>query len=660
MYLYRIYSKYLPIALILISVLLPIQHAKSQINTDRVLSIGKNALYFEDYVLAMQYFNVVIGAKPYLAEPYFCRAVAKINLEDFVGADADCSLALERNPFIVSAYHCRGIARLNVGKYEEALADFTQGLEFDEYNATLATCKGIAYVQLKRYDEAKKTFTDALSKTPRKSTIYIHRAKADVLSGDTIAALEDVEKALALDKYDADAYGFRGMLRYLKKDYKDAVADYDEALHLAGKRADLFVNRGIARYELNDLRGAMADYDAVVALDGDNVVARFNRGLLRMEVGNWNGAEEDFAHVIMVEPDNDMAIYNRGIIRSNIGDQKGAIEDFTTIINNYPDYPQPYYARAEAKKRRLDEKGARIDYNTAYVLEHKQKSEKQDSVKTRQKKDRNIKKFNRLIAADPEEEDKRVAYKTNYRGKVQNVNAEITLQSNYMPSYYADKKEVGGVAYSQFVKNIESAYKLPRQLYLVTSTEKLSEGQAQEHFERINKSENKGGWTDKSKLISRALDYASVQDYDSAYDELTAYIQIDKNEPFVYFFISEMLVKKCEALGDGEENTMMKNAILKLALDNYEQCERLAPDFAYCFYNEANVLVMLKDYAEAIEKYTKALTLSPDLAEAYFNRGLTLIYVNRNDEGIADLSRAGERGIYSAYNVIKRYSESKK
>ena len=29
----------------------------AQINTDRVLTIGRNALYFEDYVLSIQYFN---------------------------------------------------------------------------------------------------------------------------------------------------------------------------------------------------------------------------------------------------------------------------------------------------------------------------------------------------------------------------------------------------------------------------------------------------------------------------------------------------------------------------------------------------------------------------------------------------------------------------
>ena len=76
----------------------------AQINTDQVMIIGRNALYFEDYILSIQYFNQVIKAKPYLAEPYFFRAVAKFYLEDYRGAEKDCDLAIERNPFIVDAY----------------------------------------------------------------------------------------------------------------------------------------------------------------------------------------------------------------------------------------------------------------------------------------------------------------------------------------------------------------------------------------------------------------------------------------------------------------------------------------------------------------------------------------------------------------------------
>ena len=52
----------------------------SQINTDRVMLMGRNALYYEDYVLSIQRFNMVISAKPYLSEPYFYRGLAKFYL----------------------------------------------------------------------------------------------------------------------------------------------------------------------------------------------------------------------------------------------------------------------------------------------------------------------------------------------------------------------------------------------------------------------------------------------------------------------------------------------------------------------------------------------------------------------------------------------------
>ncbi len=40
-------------------------------------------------MLSIQYFNQVIQAKPYLAQPYLLRAIAKLNLEDYKGAEED-------------------------------------------------------------------------------------------------------------------------------------------------------------------------------------------------------------------------------------------------------------------------------------------------------------------------------------------------------------------------------------------------------------------------------------------------------------------------------------------------------------------------------------------------------------------------------------------
>ena len=83
----------------------------------------------------------------------------------------------------------------------------------------------------------------------------------------------------------------------------------------------------------------------------------------------------------------------------------------------------------------------------------------------------------------------------------------------------------------------------------------------------------------------------------------------------------------------------------------------LAPDFVYAYYNRGNVLAALKDYRAAIVDYDQALALDPNLAEAYYNRGLMHIYLGNNLQGVQDLSKAGELGLYSAYNIIKRFTE---
>ncbi|MDP4203467.1 MAG: hypothetical protein Q8861_12290, partial [Bacteroidota bacterium] len=81
----------------LLFILFSVGTSWSQLNTDRVMAIAQNALYFEDYVLAIQYFNQIISVKPYLPDPYLYRGIAKIQLGDFAGAEADCSSALALN-----------------------------------------------------------------------------------------------------------------------------------------------------------------------------------------------------------------------------------------------------------------------------------------------------------------------------------------------------------------------------------------------------------------------------------------------------------------------------------------------------------------------------------------------------------------------------------
>ena len=141
--------------------------AWSQINTDRVMAIGRNALYFEDYVLSIQYFNQVINAKPYLADPYFFRGLAKINLDDFQGAEKDCSEAIERNPFVVNAYQIRGLARIQQNNLSGAVEDYVKALEFDPENVTLWHNLALCRIRQENYEGAKNDLDRLIQISPR-------------------------------------------------------------------------------------------------------------------------------------------------------------------------------------------------------------------------------------------------------------------------------------------------------------------------------------------------------------------------------------------------------------------------------------------------------------------------------------------------------------
>ncbi|MDE6120969.1 MAG: tetratricopeptide repeat protein, partial [Muribaculaceae bacterium] len=253
----------------------------AQVNTDQVMRIGQNALYFEDYMLSIQYFNQAIAAKPYLAQPYFLRAIAKLNLEDYDGAEADASKAVELNPFLTDAWEVRGVARQNLGKNRDAIDDYSQALKLLPRNRQLLFNKALALSDIKEYDLARETFDQLVRYYPAYDNAYLGRARMNLVAADTAAALNDIEKALSLNRNALNAYIMRADIAINSDgDFERALADIDEAIRLQPHAAGLYINRAFIRYRLDSYNGAMADYDYALSLDPLNSVALFNRGLL--------------------------------------------------------------------------------------------------------------------------------------------------------------------------------------------------------------------------------------------------------------------------------------------------------------------------------------------------------------------------------------------
>lgn len=687
------------IILVLCAFLLLLNTAFSQINTDRVMAIGKNALYFEDYVLSIQYFNQIIKVKPFLAEPYFYRGVAKLYLEDYKGAEEDCSSCIERNPYIVNAYHCRGVARQNLKDYQGAIYDYNKALTFDPENQNYLINRAVAFQQNKDTVNAENAYNTLVKLHPNYYNAYMERGTFYAEKGDSLKALADLQKAISMDKYASGAYSTRGMVYAQGGKYKLALADYNEAIRLEANIPAYYINRAIVKYYLNDLRGTMADYDKVIEMEPHNQMALYNRALLRAQVGDNNRAIEDYDKVLQMEQDNYFAYYNRGLLRAETGNFRGAIEDFTKVIRKYPDFLPAFSARADARKKVGDMKGSEKDFWMAVNLnkeadkirrnkrkEEQQKGEAADN-KIRKQSDKNMNKFNRLLVAD-EKETEAPKYKNETRGRVQDKNIDVELHDLFVLTYYEKGESLKSRNYFNVaLDKFNAQYKLSHKLLITADEAALTEDKIKEHFASINElsKQIEARPNDAKVYFTRSIDFMLVQDFSGALDDLTKVVTIDPGFSLAYynravirykqlkynlseeqksevasaesFSLSNLKAgKKTSATGDISKKSNLQMEYEMILRDLDAVVGRL-PKFIWAYYNRANVRCLQKDYRSALVDYNEAIRLEPEFAEAYFNRGLVNLYLGDNEKGFADLSKAGELGMAGAYNIIKRISQ---
>ena len=372
----------------------------AQINTEQVMNIGRNALYFEDYILSIQYFNQVIAQKPYLAEPYFLRAVAKISLDDWTGAEADASQCIEINPFIKDVYRVRAVARHNSHNYENALEDYEKALEMIPGDKELMLNMAMCHLALKHYNEADSCLMWVVERDSTVERAYLGLAQLRMEQSDTLQALDYISKAIDVDKTNVQAYLMRCEIYFnVVEDTEKALADINQAILLEPRNASLYINRSYMRYKVDDIRGTMEDLDYAISLDPNSVTAHYNRALLRSEVGDNNNAIDDYDFVLEHDPDNYPAFYNRTMMLINIGHyQQGinglnalldkdkddfvalyqramllietrqynlALRDMNTILAKYPKFEGGYMIRAQIKQRLGDKRGYERDLETA-------------------------------------------------------------------------------------------------------------------------------------------------------------------------------------------------------------------------------------------------------------------------------------------------------
>ena len=598
--------------------------------------IGRSALYYEDYVLSIQYFNQAITAKPFLYEPWFFRGVAKYYLDDYVGAESDCTEAISRNPYITGMYELRGLCRIRQKKYDDAISDYDMSIKYNPTSRGLWYNRVLCRIENKDYDRANADLDTMMTRWSDYSKIYSLKAEVCLQQKDTLGGAQYLDKSLEKDPYDGETWMVRAMISLSRKQWRDADEQLSKAIHLKPNTVGNYVNRALARYNINNIRGAMADYDKAIEIDPNNFLAHYNRGQLRVQVGDDNRAITDFDFIIQHEPKNFMAIFNRALLLDRTGDLRGAIRDYTTVINQFPNFWTGLHYRAQCYRRlgmtaRAEQDEFRIfqaQNNKHFGIQQRWSASKTREVRKQSEID--MDKYNQMVVAD--EQTVEHEYSSEYRGKVQNRKTDDELMPMFVLAFGQAANGIRSyTAFDPELEKINTLKKSDDNLYLVCNRGSLTEEQSNRYFALIDKlCDDIAASTDinlvRPLLMKRAAAYLQTQNLDDAINDFTTYISSDSTSAMAFW---QRAV--CQSMMNDFNASQGIDVKLKTArtLDDFNQAARLNPNSAFILYDRANFYASRKDYAHAIDDYTNG--------------------------GIADLSKAGELGLFDAYSVIRKY-----
>lgn len=635
----------------------------AQYNVDRLITSGRVAVYYEDYILGIQYFNQALSQKPYLWEPWQLRAIAKFNLDDFRGAEADATEAIRLNPYIVQLYDLRGISRIRQDNFTGAIEDYDKAIRLQPTSQNYWYNRAICRFEMKDYEQTHLDLDSIIRRWQKFASPYLLKADVFLEQHDTVSAAEWIGKSLDVDPYNSDAWSARANICLSKEQWNDADEYFSKAIHLKPKKASNYLNRAVARLRINNLRGSMSDYDMTLDIEPNNFLAHYNRGLLRQQVGDDNRAIEDFDYVLSLEPDNVMALFNRATLLDKTGNLRAAIRDYSKVIDQFPNFWTGLHYRAGCYRRLGMTAKAEMDefrILKAQMDKHLGKQPRwtrQKLAETRKKSEIDPEKYNQIVVEDSTQAN--YEYKSEYRGRVQNRHSSSEYQPYISLSLFSYSNAMTN--YHPFLRQLDamngSLSVCPLRISSVKT--QLSEQEIQRQFQAVDtltvilSSANEREAV--PLLIARSTAYSVGQDFEDAMRDIDTALAIDSVNALGWWQRAVCGARQSDyELGTDVHTNSLR---LKSVISDFERAERLDPDNAYILYCHGTFYALRQDYANAIQYLTKALMLDDKLAEAYYNRGLARLHSGDRAGGISDLGKSGELGIYSAYSIIKANSK---
>ena len=640
----------------------------AQYNRDYFFYIGRKQMMESDFKEAIRTLNVLLRFDDKAYEGYFLRGIAKYNLDDLLGAEADFTEAIEKNPVFTTAFTYRAITRSRLGNYDDALSDFREAIELRPDLPNPYYSRGVTRLLNQQFEEAIEDFDNFIRYEKKVADAYINRGVCYLYLKDTVRAYADFDLGIRTNRESPNGYNRRGVLLLQQNRFEEAEKDFDMAVKCDSTLAMSFFNRALVYNETNRPMQSLSDLDRVIQLDSTSSITYFNRAIIRSRVGDYNRALDDYNKVAEYSPENVLVYYNRALLYQQLGEIERAKADYTKAIELYPDFANAYLGRSYLRHHLRDYKGARSDKQIAERKIAEYKSRLNDTTYSIYAD--TTRRFDKLLSFDSKLAGSSFERITSRRTN----NENMALLPMFKFTFTQDSTEQTATAKKYHSQRAEDFLKrLDNPLLAISCRESNLAPDSLVAINRRLKAQARNATSSFEELFSLAISESLVKQYTNAVNTYTAAIQASPVNPFVYLnrattqaemidFISSIESAYQRISIESDPARQLHNRTTRTynydeAIADLTKAIKLYPGFAYAYYNRANLLALSGKLPEAFEDYTKAIELNPNFAEAYYNRGLIQIYMKDPRKGSLDISKAGELGIEEAYEVLKNYTK---
>lgn len=278
------------------------------------------------------------------------KAKQELSQKRFNEALLSCNAAIELDSNIAEPFYLRSEAYLQLESFQLALFDADRAIKIDPRFEKAYVNRGFANVKLGNYAEAIKDTDKALALNPKLAVAYNVRSMAEIQLGNHNQGLNDANRAISIDSTISGPYLNRGLAYRNLGNLQEALNDYNTALRITPNLAAAYINRCDAFNALNKYDQALQDCNEAIRLNQKNNVAHTNRTATFYKLKRYDQAYDDASTSLRLKASAEG--YNiRCLSCIELKKYDEAVRDCTSAIDLNPKMPVLYHNRGIALYR---------------------------------------------------------------------------------------------------------------------------------------------------------------------------------------------------------------------------------------------------------------------------------------------------------------------